>query len=240
MKSCSVSVIIPVWHEAAGINDRIAHVFARAAEAACSVEVIVADGDPEASTLAAIERSDVVKIRSAQGRAVQMNTGAAAASGDILLFLHADTVLPVGAFSRIRKALSQEENGTRGAKAGAFTLSIASDNWFLYLVTTLSNWRNKLTRTPYGDQAQFFIRSYFEELSGYAPLPIMEDVEIMRRIRKRNEPVAVIDAPVSTSARRWESEGMYRCTLRNVLLRFLYGAGVSAQTLSHWYRAMKG
>lgn len=240
MDTCSVSVIIPVWHEGAGINDRITHVYQRAAEASCSVEVIVADGEPEASTLAVMEDGGVIQVRSPQGRAAQMNAGAAVASGDILLFLHADTVLPVDAFRLIQEALASGTNTSCGAKAGAFTLSIASKNWFLYLVTMLSNWRNKMTRTPYGDQAQFFIRSYFEELSGYAPLPIMEDVEIMRRIRRRNEPVAVIDAPVSTSARRWEAEGMYRCTLRNVLLRFLYGAGVSAQTLSHWYRAMKG
>lgn len=240
MDSFSVSVIIPVWYEGTAINDRVTHVYQRAAETSCSVEVIVADGEPEASTLAALEHSDVVQVRSERGRATQMNAGAAVASGDVLLFLHADTVLPVGAFRFIKGALEQKKDKAVSAKAGAFTLSIASDNWFLYLVTMLSNWRNKITRTPYGDQAQFFIRSYFEELSGYAPLPIMEDVEIMRRIRRRNEPVAVIDAPVSTSARRWEAEGMYRCTLRNVLLRFLYGAGVSAQTLSHWYRAMKG
>lgn len=242
MDSFSVSVIIPVWHESAGINERIAHVFQRAAESLCvpAVEVIVADGEPEATTLAAIEHDAVISIQSPQGRAAQMNAGAAQATGEILLFLHADTVLPVGAFDLIQDALKERNHAEVSAKAGAFALSIASDNRFLYLVSAFANWRNKLTRTPYGDQAQFFVRSYFEELSGYAPVPLMEDVEIMRRIRGRNEPIVVIDAPVSTSARRWETEGMYRCTLRNVLLRLLYGAGVSAQTLSHWYRAMKG
>lgn len=241
MESFSVSVIIPVWYEAEGINERIEHVFQRAAEAVClpAVEIIVADGEPDASTLFAISRTDVVQLACPQGRAAQMNAGAAQATGDVLLFLHADTYLPVGAFDLLHHAL-QQEAGRDGAKAGAFTLSIASNNRFLYLVSVLANWRNRLTRTPYGDQAQFFIRSYFEELSGYAPIPLMEDVEIMRRIRQRNESIVMIDSPVSTSARRWEVEGMYRCTLRNVLLRLLYGAGVPAQTLSHWYRAMKG
>lgn len=242
MDSFSVSVIIPVWHEAAGINEGIAHVFQRATESLCapSVEVIVADGDPEATTLAVIEHDAVISVKSPQGRAAQMNAGAARATGEVLLFLHADTVLPAGAFDLIQNALEENSPVEVSAKAGAFSLSIASENKFLYLVSALANWRNRLTCTPYGDQAQFFVRSYFEELSGYAPIPLMEDVEIMRRIRKRNEPIVVIDTPVSTSARRWETEGLYRCTFRNVLLRLLYGAGVSAQTLSHWYRAMKG
>ncbi|SIO34948.1 TIGR04283 family arsenosugar biosynthesis glycosyltransferase [Halodesulfovibrio marinisediminis] len=242
MNSFSVSVVIPVWYEAKGINERIVHVYQRAAEAMCSpsVQVIVADGDPEASTLAAIENEEVIQVKSPQGRAMQMNAGAAMATGDVLLFLHADTVLPVGAFDLIQDALRKDRASGVSAKAGAFSLSIASDSRFLYLVSKLSNWRNRITRTPYGDQAQFFVRSYFEEISGYAPIPLMEDVEIMRRIRDRNDPLAIIDTPISTSARRWEAEGMYRCTLRNVLLRLLYGAGVSAQTLSNWYRAMKG
>lgn len=242
MESYSVSVIIPVWYESAGINERIAHVLQRALEAEflLSVEIIVADGDPTANTIAAVEYDNVICVATSQGRALQMNAGAAHATGDILVFLHADTVLPAGAFDFIHRALQQTGNSARGAKAGAFSLSIASDNWFLYLVSALGNWRNRLTRTPYGDQAQFFLRTYFEDLSGYAPIPLMEDVEIMRRIRQRGESIVVIDAPVSTSARRWETEGMYRCTLRNVLLRLLYGAGFSAQTLSHWYRAMKG
>ncbi|MEZ6853997.1 TIGR04283 family arsenosugar biosynthesis glycosyltransferase [Halodesulfovibrio aestuarii] len=242
MDSFSVSVVIPVWHEAAGINERIAHVFQRAAEADVppAVEVIVADGDPEATTLAAIKHVGVISVKSPQGRAVQMNAGAARATGDVLLFLHADTVLPVRAFDLIRNVFEKSTPAKSSAKAGAFTLSIASDSRFLYLVSMLANWRNRLTRTPYGDQAQFFVRTYFEELSGYAPIPLMEDVDIMRRIRGRNEPVVIINSPVSTSARRWETEGIYKCTLRNVLLRLLYGAGVSAQTLSNWYRAMKG
>jgi len=233
-----VSVIIPVWHEEAGINKRITHVYecAKGCLRAVAIEVIVADGASDAGTLAAVERDDVIKVTSPQGRALQMNAGAVKASGDVLLFLHADTILPECAFDLMYDAVMQKS----GARAGAFTLSIASKHWFLYLVTAVANMRNKLTRTPYGDQAQFFLRSYFEELAGYAPLPLMEDVEIMRRIRDRNESLAIIDAPVLTSARRWEVEGIYKCTLRNVLLRLLYGAGVSARTLSHWYRAMKG
>jgi glycosyltransferase involved in cell wall biosynthesis len=110
MDSFSVSVIIPVWHEAAGINERIAHVFQRAAESLCAtaVEVIVADGDSEATTLAAIEHDAVISIQSPQGRAAQMNAGAAQATGEVLLFLHADTVLPVGAFDLIQDALKEK------------------------------------------------------------------------------------------------------------------------------------
>lgn len=240
--SLSVSVIIPVWHEAASINERIRHIREREAASSIpvSVEIIVADGAPDATTVNAVEDASVITVVSKQGRGVQMNTGAAHATGDILLFLHADTELPHDAFMLIHNALKGKKNMKPCAKAGAFALSIASSSRFLYLVSVFGNWRNRLTKTPYGDQAQFFQRDYFESLGGYASIPIMEDVEIMRRIRDRSEPLAIITTPVVTSARRWEQEGVYRCTLRNLMLRSLYGAGVSARTLSHWYRAMKG
>ena len=240
--SLSVSVIIPVWYEAASINERIRHIRQREAESSVpvSVEIIVADGTPDATTVSVVEDTSVITVVSRQGRGVQMNAGAAHATGDILLFLHADTELPHDAFKLIHNALKKKDNMKHGARAGAFALSIASNNRFLYLVSVLGNWRNRVTKTPYGDQAQFFQRDYFESLGGYAPIPIMEDVEIMRRIRDRGEPLSIISTPVVTSARRWEQEGVYKCTLRNLMLRSLYGAGVSAQTLSHWYRAMKG
>ncbi|MCG8533016.1 MAG: TIGR04283 family arsenosugar biosynthesis glycosyltransferase [Desulfovibrionales bacterium] len=232
----SFSVIIPVWFEASHIARQIEHVFTRAAESDADVEIIVADGDPQQSTLAVIQDTRVIPVAAPQGRAVQMNAGAQAASKDILVFLHADTTLPPRAFALIADAF--QSHGS--AKAGAFALRIASSSPFLYGIAKLANWRNSLTRTPYGDQAQFFYRTYFEALGGFEPIPIMEDVAIMRLIRKRGDGLAMVETPVVTSARRWAAEGIFRCTLRNLVLRFLYGAGVSAHTLSNWYRAMKG
>ncbi|UZP65917.1 TIGR04283 family arsenosugar biosynthesis glycosyltransferase [Desulfovibrio mangrovi] len=230
-----ISVIIPVWHEAARINELIAHV--RHAGRDEQLEIIVSDGAPQRDTLAAIKDTEVIRVRAPQGRAVQMNAGAHTASGDILVFLHADTALPPDAFAAMRQGL--EILGEKGG-AGAFRLGIEGARGFLYAVERLSNWRNRLTRTPYGDQVQFFKTSYYRLLGGYSAIPIMEDVDIMRRIRQRGDVLALLPQKVRTSARRWQAEGVLYCSLRNVCLRTLYALGVPAQTLSRWYLAYKG
>ncbi|KAF5030253.1 hypothetical protein DSECCO2_640040 [anaerobic digester metagenome] len=108
------------------------------------------------------------------------------------------------------------------------------------MVEALANLRNRLSRTPYGDQAQFFRVGVFRAMGGYPDLPLMEDVEIMRRLRRAGLPLALLALPAVTSARRWRDEGAVRCTLRNVCLRLLYALGVPAQILARWYRARKG
>lgn len=230
------SVIIPVWHEAEGINGLVAHV----REAACGerVEIVVCDGAPQADTLAVLRDGAVVRVCAPQGRAVQMNAGAHAASGRILLFLHADTRLPPGAFAAMRQGLLQLESTGKGG-AGAFMLGIEGARGFLYAVQVGANLRNRWTRTPYGDQAQFFRATYFRLLGGYSALPLMEDVDMMRRIRDRGDDIALLPLSVSTSARRWRAEGAVYCSLRNVCLRLLYALGVPARTLSRWYLASK-
>ncbi len=226
------SVIIPVWHEADGINALVSHV--RRVALPDAVEVIVSDGAPQADTLRALEDAAVVRVRAPQGRALQMNAGAHAASGEVLVFLHADTVLPEGAFASIRAGL----NGLDGrGGAGAFRLGIEGGGAFLYVVEKVANLRNRLTRTPYGDQVQFFRAAYFRLLGGYSAIPLMEDVDIMRRIRQRGDSLALLPQRVRTSARRWHAEGPMRCSLRNSCLRLLYALGVPAQTLSRWYLA---
>ncbi|WMW66157.1 glycosyltransferase family 2 protein [Nitratidesulfovibrio liaohensis] len=200
-------------------------------------------------------------VAAPRGRARQMNAGAAVARGQVLLFLHADTRLPEGAFPTVLRALGiggaegvgdvgargtrhaddgvfRDANGVPGA--GAFTLGIDAPGAWFRVVETLGNLRNRLTRTPYGDQAQFFRAGVFRSLSGYTDLPLMEDVEIMRRVRRAGLPLALLALRAVTSARRWRDEGAVRCTLRNVCLRLLYALGVPAQILARWYRARKG
>ncbi|MFV0348138.1 MAG: glycosyltransferase [Halodesulfovibrio sp.] len=256
------SVIIPVWHEAARINDLVAHVRERAGGR--RVEIIVSDGAPQADTLAALADEQVIRVRAPQGRALQMNAGSHAASGDILLFLHADTTLPEDAFAAMEQGLRDigktggnavsnvcgkagdsigdgaREGNRHQVGAGAFRLGIDGARGLLYLVEMLADLRNRLTRTPYGDQAQFFRTSYFRLLGGYSAIPLMEDVDIMRRIRQRGDSIALLPLRVRTSARRWHAEGVVYCSLRNVCLRTLYALGVPAQTLSRWYLAYKG
>lgn len=172
-------------------------------------------------------------ISAPKGRSVQMNAGAAVAQGQFLLFLHADTLLPQQAFRHMAEALGR-------VQAGAFGLCIEDKDQYFRLVERVADVRNRLTRTPYGDQAQFFRAGYFRTLQGYADIPIMEDVDIMRRIRRRGDAIEILKYCVATSARRWHKEGRLYCSVRNVCLRTLYALGVSPHSLSRWYRAHRG
>ncbi|NPU84526.1 MAG: glycosyltransferase family 2 protein [Syntrophaceae bacterium] len=223
-----ISVIVPVFGEEAGIGERIRRI--RAVEAGATPEILIVDGAPEGNTLKALADPDVIGLTAPQGRAVQMNRGAAQASGEILLFLHADTDLPDRAFSMIRRAMADET-----AAAGAFDLSIRSPRMAFRVIERTASRRSRITRIPYGDQAIFLRRSYFQAIGGYREIPLMEDVDLMRRIKRRGDRVVFLEARVSTSARRWEREGILRCTLRNWTLIGLYLLGVSPGRLARFY-----
>lgn len=192
-----------------------------------------------------------------RGRARQMNAGAAVARGQVLLFLHADTRLPAGALPAVLRAVGVGADGdgddsasppgaflprvrAPGPRAGAFGLTIDAPGAWFRVAELLANLRNRFARTPYGDQAHFFRAGLFRAVGGYPDLPLMEDVEIMRRLRGAGEPLALLELRAVTSARRWRAEGTVRCTLRNVCLRLLYALGVPAQILARWYRVRKG
>ncbi|PKN34118.1 MAG: glycosyl transferase [Deltaproteobacteria bacterium HGW-Deltaproteobacteria-19] len=223
-----ISVIVPVSGEESVIGERIRSI--RAVEAGESPEIIVVDGDPGGGTLKALAEPDVIGLLSPRGRAIQMNRGAERATGRILLFLHADTDLPNGAFTMIRRAMADES-----AAAGAFDLSIRSPRAAFRIIERVSSRRSRITRIPYGDQAIFLRSPYFREIGGYGEIPLMEDVELMRRIKRRGDRVVFLKARVSTSARRWEKEGILRCTLRNWALVGLFLLGVPAGRLARYY-----
>ncbi len=223
------SIIIPVINEEAVINSALDHV--GNIRAGASVEIIVVDGDPEGSTIRAIRDGHVKTAVGKRGRGRQMNRGAALARGDILIFLHADTRLPSGAFGFIDRALRDPAR-----PAGAFDLSIANRRPVYRMLAGIASCRSRLTRIPYGDQAFFFRRDYFHAMGGFSDIPLMEDVEIMRRLKRRGAGIAIIDRPVTTSARRWEKEGIIKCTLRNWLLISLYLAGASPERLAKFYK----
>lgn len=226
----SISVILPVLNEAGAINDAIAHI--RGLERGGRVEIVVVDGDPEGSTVRAIRTDGIRTALSARGRARQMNHGAALAWGDILVFLHADTELPRRAFTLITDAMQDGR-----FVAGAFELGMKSDNPLFRITEQYVSCRTRLTRVPFGDQAIFMRRSFFEELGGYRDIPIMEDVDLMKRTRGRGGRVAVIPEQVMTSVRRYEREGIIRCTLRNWMLQIMFALGVSPERLAGWYRS---
>jgi len=225
------SIIIPVLHEQAVITATIANLGELLCREDSDGEIIVVDGDAEGNTIETLAGTGVKTTVGIKGRGNQMNRGAALAEGDILLFLHADTRLPPGAFGLMETALQNT-----GCRAGAFDLAIASDRPVFRMIAGIASIRSRLTRIPYGDQGFFFHRDCFQELGGFATIPIMEDVEIMRRLKSRGEEIAIIPHPVMTSARRWEREGIIRCTLRNWALIILYICGVQPERLARCYR----
>jgi rSAM/selenodomain-associated transferase 2 len=160
-----------------------------------------------------------------------MNAGGSAARGEVLIFLHADTELPVHALERIHALMEQG-----GCVGGAFDLGIKSNEFTFRVIGKLASWRSRLNRIPFGDQAIFIRRDYFNEIGGYKEIPVMEDVELMKRIKKSGGKIRIFHERVMTSPRRWEQEGVIYCTLRNWTLQVLYFLGVSPHKLAAFYK----
>jgi rSAM/selenodomain-associated transferase 2 len=224
-----ISVIVPVINEAGGINQLIEHL--GSLRKGNDIEIIVSDGDPQGRTINAIKDDRVTRVSSGKGRGMQMNKGAAAATGEILLFLHADTSLPSGAFEKIAAVMR-----TGFYAGGAFDLGIDSCRIALKIVEQAASLRARITRIPYGDQAIFIRRDIFQDMCGYMDFPIMEDVDLMQRLKRAGRPIIIIAQKVRTSPRRWEREGVAYCTVRNWALVTLYMMGVSPEKLARFYR----
>ena len=220
-----ISIVIPVLNEAIAIRAVLAQVLDRP-----NVEAIVVDGGSEDDTVAIAKTMGVKVISTTAGRARQMNAGAAVATGDILLFLHADTQLPPNFDCFVRQALQQP-----GTFAGAFELQIDAQLRGVGLIERMVNWRSRFLSMPYGDQAIFLKTSVFAELGGFPDLPIMEDFELIRRL-KRLGPIAIVSAPVLTSGRRWQKLGVVKTTLINQLVIIGYFLGVPPSELVRWYK----
>ena len=225
------SVIIPVFHEAPLINDTIGHVLD--VSTGRSMEILVVDGGPSGDTIQAIRNGTIGTVIAEKGRGSQLNKGASLAKGEILLFLHADTRLPARAFGRIAAAMSKRE-----ITAGAFRLAINSSRFAFRIIEKGAWYRSRFLGLPYGDQAIFIRREDFLALGGFRNLPIMEDVDFMRRIRKKKGRVFILEEPIVTSARRWEGEGILYCTLRNWSLLLLFFLGISPERLLKLYPSL--
>jgi rSAM/selenodomain-associated transferase 2 len=230
VNSIKFSIIVPVFHEGERINDLIDCL--NRLDSDKNFEIIIVDGCREKDTLGAIHSKEVIKISSERGRAKQMNAGASMAKGEILIFLHADTELPIHALKKINSLTERKEY-----VGGAFDLGIKSDKFIFKVIGTLSSLRSRLNRIPFGDQAIFIRKEYFNQIGGYKEIPLMEDVELLRRIKKSGNKIWIFYDRVMTSPRRWEKEGVIYCTLRNWSLQTLYFLGISPHKLVIFYKS---
>lgn len=225
----TISVIIPVFNEARLIQRTLDHL--DGLDGSDALEIIVVDGSRDRNTLQAVRHRRITALTAPRGRGIQMNTGARQATGAIFLFLHADTLLPPDALHRIGETCRRP-----GIAGGAFDLMIDDPGRIFRIIERTASLRSRLTRIPYGDQAIFLNRWCFERMGGYREIPIMEDVDLMRRIRQARREIMILPRKVRTSPRRWRKEGVYYTTLRNWMLVTLFLAGVSPERLARFYR----
>jgi rSAM/selenodomain-associated transferase 2 len=219
-----LSVIIPTLDEETTLGPTLESV----RRSAPGSEIVVVDGGSRDRTIEVAGSASGVRTLSApRGRGSQMNAGAAVATGDVLLFLHADTRLPPDAGTLVASALADPQ-----VVGGSFVLGFDSTHPILRLSSLAS--RLNVTWATYGDQAFFLRRSTFEQLGGFAPLPLFEDVDLQSRIRRLGRCVK-IRRPVITSARRFLRVGVVRQQARNGLLLAAYHLGVSPARLAAWY-----
>jgi uncharacterized protein len=226
-----ISIVIPVLNEAATIAQGLGNL-----RALVNLEVIVVDGGSIDDTVSIVQDLGMKVISSTKGRAHQMNVGAQAATGEILLFLHADTWLPLGFEKMVRSTFQPLLGGSKSVPvAGAFSLKIDDSMPSLRWIEKLVSWRSQWQQMPYGDQAIFLTAATFWELEGFREMPIMEDFELMRRLQRRGK-IEILAAPVITSARRWLKRGIWQTTLINQSIVIGYLVGISPARLATWYR----
>jgi rSAM/selenodomain-associated transferase 2 len=220
-----LSVIVPMLNEAAAIARTLTTIRTGAPLA----ELIVVDGgSTDGSIEVARPRCDVV-VQTVRGRPLQMNAGAARASGDALVFVHADTMVPASFSRDIEVALAKPE-----VVGGRFDVRLDDDHPLCRLIGLLISLRSRISRTGTGDQAIFVRKNIFATLGGFPDIPICEDLDFSRRL-KRAGPVACLRSEVITSARRWRNGGIIRTVLRMWTIRSLYLMGVSPRRLARMY-----
>jgi len=223
-----ISVVIPCLNEGNNLERAIASIGGH------GMEVIVADGGSADGTLEVASRLGAVTAESPRGRGLQMDSGAARATGDVILFLHADTILPPTWFEAVSRAMED-----KGIVAGAFSLSIGSKGPFFRLMEVLVRIRSKRLGLIYGDQAIFVRKESFLKAGGFKRLPLMEDVDCVKRLRRLGK-VVLLEERVTTSSRRWDAKGTVKNSLRNLTLLLLYFLGVSADRLYRLYYGAGG
>jgi rSAM/selenodomain-associated transferase 2 len=233
-----ISVIIPTLDEERTIMSTLAHTASLGFD-----ELIVVDGGSTDGTPALVESyrlstqssglCPVQWVTAPRGRARQMNEGAKVSRGEILLFLHSDSQLPDDAKTMIDRTLADQR-----MVGGRFDVRFDRPSMWGTIISRMMNWRSRLSSIATGDQALFVRRPIFEQMGGFADMPLMEDIEFSRRL-KRKGATAALTATVTTSFRRWERHGPLRTILLMWTLRFLYWIGISPSHLVEWYKVIR-
>jgi rSAM/selenodomain-associated transferase 2 len=220
----TLSVIVPTYNEEnvlAASLDRLA--------SEDSVEIILVDAGSNDQTRSIAEKYSLILVQAKRGRASQMNAGAVLARGEILCFVHADTLLPFGYKNLIREALQSPE-----VIAGAFSLHIGLAGRSIRLVEALANRRAVRRQLPYGDQGLFLHASRFHRLGGFPDLPLLEDLAFVEQLKKEGK-IVILPKPATSSGRRWEKNGVLRTSLLNQLILTGYRLGISPARLARIY-----
>ncbi len=223
MDELSIAVVIPTLNEAASIETAVSSALMED-----GVECIVVDGGSLDNTVDRAREAGATIVRAPKGRAKQLNAGASLAAHPLLLFLHADTVLPPGYPTTVRRILARPD-----VACGAFRLRIEPAGSTLRAIERIANLRARRFALPYGDQALFLRADRFRRLGGFPDLPVMEDFELVRRLRRAGR-IEIAAEAVETSSRRWHRYGTWRTTLLNQIAVLAYLGGVPAGTIARW------
>lgn len=223
LSTATISVIVPTLNEEERIGETLRQIGDE------DLEIIVADGGSIDKTVEVCRKAGVKVIDSQPGRAVQMNAGAAEASGQILLFLHADTRLPAGFPGMVRGVISS------GAAGGAFSFGTDWDIFPMRVVAWGANLRARFFGIVFGDQGIFARADWFRKVGGFPDIPLLEDFELVRALKK-NGRFQILQGKAVSSARRWKNRGIWRTTLTNQAITLLYLVGVNPEKLDRWYR----
>lgn len=231
----TVALIIPVFNEEKTLPRLLDHLMPMAFD-----EMIVVDGGSHDRTVEVVRAylkshspSTIRLLESPRGRAAQMNAGAASATAEILVFLHADTNLPANARMVIQQVMDEA-----ACVGGRFDVRFPMDRGWAWVISRMMNVRSRVTGICTGDQTLFVRREIFRRMGGFADIPLMEDIEFTTRLKSYGK-IAALRETVTTSFRRWERQGPLRTVLRMWTLRFLYWMGCDPKTLSYYYDAIR-
>ena len=219
-----VSIIVPTLNEELVLKKTLTQI-----QELSPHELIVSDGGSTDNTTPIAQMFSHRVVTGSTGRAMQMNAGADQATGDLLLFLHADNRLEPESYQKMLECMKIPK-----WIGGAFTLCIESDKWSINLINQLANIRSRYFGLVYGDQGVFVRAEVFKNMNGFSPIPIFEDLDFYRRLKKKG-PVNLLKEKAHTSSRRWVKEGIAFTTARNILIVLLFGLGFPPRKLTKWY-----